>query len=250
MKKLIFFLLFFLISVPLYGQSEDINQTLTIIDCPTAGLLNRGSFLTGLHTYDNGGIMALLGVGITSRVMFGISYGGTNIIGSGSVDWNPQAGVNIRYRLINEYLTFPAVSIGYDSQGRGAYIDSLDRYSEKSKGLFLAVSKSFRFIGTFALHGGVNYSFERDDGDKDLNGYLGMEKSVNEELGMFLEYDLAMNDNTGQSIGDGKGYLNAGLKWTMQNKFYLEFIWKNILENNKYHHQSGRVIRMSYIEYF
>ena len=91
---------------------------------------------------------------------------------------------------------------------------------------------------------------ERDDGDKDLNGYVGVEKSINEELGLFVEYDLAMNDNTGRSIGDGKGYLNAGLKWSMQNKFYLEFIWKNVLENNKYNHQSGRVIRMSYIEYF
>ena len=77
------------------------------------------------------------------------------------------------------------VSIGYDDQGKGAYIDSLDRYSEKSKGLYLAVSKSFRLIGTFALHGGLNYSFERDDGDKDLNGYIGMEKSINEELGLF-----------------------------------------------------------------
>ena len=242
----VLFILFY--SFLLHGQ--EINETTSIIDCPTAGLLSRGSFMTGLNTYDNGGILGLLEVGVTDRMMFGISYGGTNIIGSGSVDWNPLVGVNIRYRLIQEYLTFPAVSIGYDNQGRGAYIDSLDRYSEKSKGLFLAVSKSFRFIGFFALHGGLNYSFEREDGDKDLNGYLGMEKSINEELGMFVEYDLAMNDNTGRSVGDGKGYLNAGLKWSMQNKFYLEFIWKNILENNKANHQSGRVIRMSYIEYF
>jgi hypothetical protein len=250
MKKLIVISLFIVLSTALFAQTEDNNQPIWVVDCPTAGLLNRGSFLTGLYTYNDGGIMGLLEVGVTNRIMFGISYGGKNIIGAGSVDWNPQAGVNIRYRLINEYLTFPAVSIGYDNQGRGAYIDSLNRYSEKSKGLFLAVSKSFRFIGTFALHGGLNYSFERDDSDKDLNGYLGMEKSINEELGMFVEYDLAMNDNTGRSIGDGKGYLNAGLRWTMQSKFYIDFIWKNILENNKYHHQSGRVIRMSYIEYF
>ena len=242
------FLLIMVLSV--FAQDQDINQAIYIVDCPTAGLLSRGSFMTGLHTYDDGGIMGLLEVGVTNRIMFGIAYGGTNIIGSGLVDWNPQVGVNIRYRLINEYLTFPAVSIGYDNQGRGSFIDSLDRYKEKSKGLFLAVSKSFRFIGTFALHGGLNYSFERDDGDKDLNGYVGMEKSINEELGLFAEYDLAMNDNTGRSIGDGKGYLNTGLRWTMQNKFYLEFIWKNILENNKTQHQSGRVIRMSYIEYF
>lgn len=231
-------------------QGQDNIQSISVIDCPTAALLNRGSFLTGLNAYENGGIIGLLEVGVTDRIMFGISYGGTNLIGSGPVDWNPQVGVNIRYRIIHEYLTFPAVSIGYDSQGKGAYLDSLGRYSEKSKGLYAAASKSFRFLGTFALHGGVNYSFERDDGDKDLNGYLGMEKSINEELGLFAEYDLAMNDNTGRSIGDGKGYLNAGLKWSFQGKLSLDFVWKNILENNKANSYSGREIRISYVEYF
>jgi len=250
MRTITVFALLIILSGSVLAQPESNAQSISVIDCPTAALLNRGSFLTGLFAYDNGGIMGLLEVGITDRIMFGISYGGTNLIGSGPVDWNPTVGVNIRYRVIHEYLTFPAVSIGYDNQGRGAYIDSLGRYTEKSKGLYAAVSKSFRFLGTFALHGGINYSFEREDSDKDLNGFIGFEKSINEELGLFAEYDLAMNDNTGRSIGDGKGYLNAGLKWSFQGKLFLDFIWKNILENNKQNNYSGRVIRISYVEYF
>lgn len=237
---------FYFISAQETGNAQSIH----IIDCPTAASLNRGSFLTGLYAYDQGGIMGILTVGVTDRMMFGISYGGTNLIGTGPVDWNPQVGVHIRYRMIHEHYTIPAVSIGYDNQGKGAYIDSLKRYQEKSKGLYVVASKSFRFLGTSALHGGMNYSFERADGDKDMNAFLGIEKSINEEVGLFAEYDLAVNDNTGRSIGNGKGYLHAGLKWSFQGRLHLDFIWKNILKNDRGNSHTGRVIRISYTEYF
>ncbi len=251
MKKSNFLITALVILMPVlvWAQNKETPQSINIIDCPTAALLGRGSFLTGLYVYNDGGLMGLMEVGVTNRIMFGISYGGTNLIGTGPVEWNPQVGVNIRYRLIDERLMFPALSIGYDSQGRGAFVDSLDRYQEKSKGLFIAGSKSFIFLGTFAIHGGINYSFEREDNDKDLNGFLGFEKSINEEFSLFAEYDLAINDNTGKSLGDNSGYLNAGIKWTFQGKLYIDFLWKNILKNNKTHPYSSRVIRISYVEY-
>jgi len=225
-------------------------QSLAVIDGPTAGTLDRGSFLTALYAYNDGGLLGNLSVGITDRIMFGISYGGTNIIGTGPVKWNPQVGVNVRYRAMDETTALPAISVGYDGQGMGAYQVELKRYLEKSKGAYVALSKSFKFLGLLVFHGGVNYSFERNDGDKDLDGYVGIEKSVNDELSLFGEYDLAMNDNTGRSLGDGKGYLNAAVKWTFQNKLHIDFLWKNILRNNALRPYSSREIRLSYIEYF
>ena len=230
--------------------SQETYQSILVIDCPTAATLDRGSFSLGTEAYANGGLNGQINVGLTNRFMFGISYGGTNLIGTGPVDWNPVVGVKLRYRFINEELTFPAISIGFDNQGRGAYLDSLKRYVEKSKGLFLAVSKSFSFLGSMAIHGGINYSFENSDGDKDLSGYVGIEKGINEEFALFAEYDLAINDNTGNSIGDNKGYLNAGVKWIFENRLYIDFLWKNILKNNKYYPYSSREIRMTYVEYF
>lgn len=251
MKKLIFVSgLLLLLAQNNFAQSTFAIQSLTVIDCPTAATLERGSFLTAIDVYHMGGLTGALQVGISDRVMFGISFGGTNLIGSGPVAWNPRVAVNIRYRIIDEQLAFPAIALGYNGQGKGAYVDSLERYTEKSKGLYVAASKSFLFLGTLALHGGINYSFERQDHDKDLNGFLGLEKSINDELGLFVEYDLAMNDNTGTSMGEGRGYLNAGLKWIFQGKLFINFVWKNILQNNKQNHYSGREIRLGYVEYF
>ncbi|MHB2155102.1 hypothetical protein ACX8XN_11960 [Calditrichota bacterium GD2] len=237
-------------SISAGAQNIEAVKSISIIDCPSAATLERGSFLGVLYMYNNGGMLGYLDVGVTNRMMFGISYGGTNLIGSGSVDWNPQVAVNIRYRLIDEALAFPAIAVGYDGQGFGRYIDSLERYEAKSKGLYAVASKSFNFLGTLAFHGGINYSFERKDNDKDLNAFIGVEKSINTELSLFAEYDLAMNDNTGKSIGKGNGYLNAAIKWTFQKKLQIDFIWKNILKNNSLLQGSGREIRISYIEYF
>ncbi len=252
MKKHRIVSLIFILSLTIssFAQNIEAVKSISIIDCPTAASLERGSFLGSLYMYNDGGLLGYLQVGLTNRLMFGISYGGANIIGSGQIDWNPQVAVNIRYRVIDESLGFPAIAVGYDGQGFGAYLKELNRFQEKSKGLYVAASKSFNFLGSLALHGGVNYSFERDDNDKDLNGYVGIEKSLNEELSIFAEYDLAMNDNTGKSIGQGKGYLNAALKWTFQKKLQIDFLWKNILSNNKFVDGSSREIRISYIEYF
>ncbi len=253
MKRISFFKLLAIIALFTWSagaQNIEAVKSLLIIDCPSAATLERGSFLSILHMYNDGGMLGYLDVGISNRLMFGISYGGTNIIGSGKVDWNPQIAVNVRYRLIDEALAFPAIALGYNGQGFGRYLDSLGRYEEKSKGIYAAASKSFNFLGTLAFHGGVNYSFERKDNDKDLNAFVGLEKSINSELSLFAEYDFAINDNTGRSIGQGKGYLNAALKFTFQKKLQIDFLWKNILKNNGLVDGSSREIRISYIEYF
>lgn len=247
-NKILFLLLLGMVSISM--AQNPIYQPLSLVDCPTSGTLPRGSFLTSLYSYNNGGLLGTIQVGISDRIMFGISYGGTNIIGTGPVEWNPQVGVNARYRAIDETPGMAAVSVGYDGQGRGAYSDSLGRYLEKSKGAYVVLSKSFNFLGYMALHGGLNYSFEHKDGDKDLDGFIGIEKGINEELSLYAEYDLAMNDNGSRSIGDGKGYLNAGFKWSFQGKLQIDFVWKNILRNNSLRPYSSREIRLSYIEYF
>jgi hypothetical protein len=249
MKKLKILIIILAISTILNAQGNEV-QSIWIIDAPSAATLERGSFMVGVDAYAYGGILGRVHVGLTDRVMFGISYGGTNLIGTGDVEWNPNLGVDVRYRLFNEQLTFPAISIGFNNQGRGAYIDSLSRYTEKSKGLFASASKSFNFLGTFAIHGGANYSFEHGDDDKDVSGFIGLEKSINEELGLYAEYDFALNDNTSNSIGDGKGYLNASVKWSFAGQLFIDFLWKNILKNNSFDPNSSREIRLSFVQYF
>jgi len=247
MKKILFFLIF---PIVVFAQEAAIVEPIVLIDFPTAGTLLRGSFNAHLRAYANGGILGGVDVGLTDRFMIGLSYGGTNVIGTGPVNGNPQVGAHVRYRLIEEDYTIPAITMGYNSQGFGAYIDSTKRYQNKSVGVFAAVSKNYEFLGLMGLHGGINYSFENGDGDKDLNFFAGIDKSLNPELALVAEYDFAINDNNARSVGSGKGYLNAGIKWVFAGKLRIDFILKNILKNTDKFSDISREIRISYIEIF
>lgn len=104
-----------------------------LIDMPTAGILHNGMIGMNVNFYEESGLLMSLEAGAFNRITFGLSYGGTNIIGSGPVDWNKLPGVNIRFRLIDEAADFPAITLGFDSQGKDVYLSQYDRYLYKSR---------------------------------------------------------------------------------------------------------------------
>jgi hypothetical protein len=122
MKKNVLFLitimLAFQISAP--GQANAVYpQPTNLVTVPTAGIIPRGAYLAEFRLFSGGGIQAGISAGISSRFMFGVSYGGSNIIGNEKINWNNQPGVEIKYRFIEEAPKMPAVLIGFNSQGQG-----------------------------------------------------------------------------------------------------------------------------------
>jgi len=231
-------------------QAIEVIEPRKIVECPTAGLLPRGSFDLDLRIFPEGGILSGIEVGLMDRLLLGFSFGGEHIIGDETVDWYPKAELAAKYRLFEEGQMYPAVAIGFDSQGFGGYIDSLKRYEIKSKGVYIALSKNYAFLGGMGIHAGINYSLEKEDGDDDPSGYVGLDKSLNTEISLLVEYDFAINDNADNSLGSGDGYLNAGVRWTFAHKLDLEFDVKNLIENGKQNPRPSRELRLVYLEYF
>lgn len=245
-----------------YAQVDSYPQPPFLINIPTAGSLERGSYATELRMMPDGGVLAGVDIGLTSQFMLGVSYGGSHIIGEDSIQWNPQPGVQVKYRLFDETMKFPAVALGFNSQGYHQYIERQDRYTLKSSGFYVALSKNYQFLGNLGLHAGINYSLEDGDGDNDPNIFAGIDKDINREISIMVEYDAALNDNETdtenageitQELGRGRGYLNAALRWTFAEKFHIEFDVNNLLKNR----QSGdtvplpsRELKIVYIEYF
>jgi len=248
-SSLFFFLLLVIVSMVCTAQ-EQFPPPRMLIDTPTAGTLTRGSYDVTLRLYPQGGVIASVGIGLSSRLLLGLSYGGENVIGEGKVNWNPDPGVQLRYRLIDENIALPAIVLGFDSQGYGAYIDSTKRYTVKSRGFFAVASKNYVFLGDLSLHGGINYSLEKSDGDSDPNLFVGIIKSLNPDLALVAEYDFALNDNEDNALGSGKGYLNTGLRWTFAQQLYIEISLKNILQNKHNIPYSNREIKINYYEHF
>lgn len=218
-----------------------------IIDTPTAGLLKRGAFSFESNFFQDGGVMFGLYAGALDRLTFGVSYGGVGIIGKNKVNGQKLPGVMVKYRLFDETEAMPAIAFGFDSQGKETYIDSLERFTIKSRGIFIAASKNYAFLGFLSFHGGVNWSMEKKDGDKDMDTFVGIEKSIGQELSFLAEYDFAFNDNNGNAFGKGNGYLNAGIRWSLASGLTLGFDLKNIVKNQNNVTFANRTLKVEYV---
>lgn len=225
-------------------------QFTEMVDLPTAGTLNRGSYDIHLRMQPVGGLLFGFGFGLFDKLNFGFSYGGDNVIGYGNIDWNPQPGFAIKYRIFDESYYMPAIALGFDNQGFGPWAGS--RYMVKSRGFYAAASKNYKFLGTLAFHGGVNYCMEdRQGSENTLDAYAGLEKSLNNELWLVAEFDAALNDRTrDHQFGEGYGYLNAGVRWLFSNRLMLEADLRNLLRNGEHDTPAGMIGRTVKLAYF
>ena len=249
-EKMRVLLTFLALPVALNAQEIAISEQRTLINRPTAGSLERGSYDIELRMYPGGGLLGAIAVGLTERITFGTSFGGLNIIGEGDVIWNPRPEANIKYRLMEETYSAPALSIGFNGQGFGEWADSLKRYQIKSPGVYAALSKNYSMIGNLGFHAGINLSLENDDGDGDVNLWVGFDKSINEEISFLGEYDFAINDNSDDALGSGNGYLNAALRWAFVEELIIELNVINLLGNRKDSASASREIKIIYVEFF
>lgn len=220
-----------------------------LIDSPTAGLIDKGRYGVALRFFANGGVLTQLDAGVLKRVTIAISFGGEHIIGDTDINWQSRVEAAIRYRILEENTALPALVLGYDTQGYGNHRN--ERYQVKSKGVFLALSKNYlSSLGQFGVHGGANLSREDEDGDDDLSGWIGVDKSINEDFALVAEYDLALNDNSSSALGSGEGYLNAGALFALSKELRLGFYLKNLLSNGPEKAQTSRELTVLYTEEF
>ena len=219
----------------------------SLVDLPSAGVLEKGFVGVSMNLLPKGVVISNLEVGVFDNFSFGFSYGGSNVIGSGKIDWYKLPGFNARLRVLDETESIPAITVGFDSQGKGDYFDDEKRYEIKSPGFFAAAAKNFDFLGYLSLHAIVNYSLEREDGDKDLNFAIGIEKTIGSTVTVLAEYDVAINDNHGLAFGDGKGYLNMGIRWSVGEGFTIGLDLRDLLDNKKFN--SNKADRGIFVEY-
>jgi hypothetical protein len=214
-----------------------------LVDMPTAGTLPRAAYTISARFYPNGGTLAMADIGLSHRFMMGISYGAEGVISNHSPNWNPRIEFNLKFRVVDEMEYFPAVSVGFSSQGYGSWNKDLKRYAFKSRGFYAVASRSVYFLEwTAAWHGGLNYSMENDvDKETDVNFFVGFDATFKYNLAMLLEWDAALNDDRStlpngdkyDFSGKGRGYLNLSVKWLFTEHLEIEALLKDLLVNRK-----------------
>jgi len=233
----------------------------TIVDAPTAGILQKGETDIFTELYKDNGLLLGVRVSVVERLMFGVSYGAENIVGNEEPEWHDQVEFYFKWRVMDEKPKIPALALGYDSQGHGRFYEEQDstgatirRYDIKSKGFFIVGSMNFNFLGNLGLHLGGNYSMEDDNDGSHVNVYTGLDKTLGDIAVLSVEYDLAINENENwlETITDeqveyfDRGYLNAGLGVYFSQNLYLQVKFNDLLKTRGDTIAADRSIRMKY----
>jgi hypothetical protein len=232
-----------------------------LVDCPTAATLPRASFDFKMRTISNGGLIAQTGIGLHRKFMLGVSFGGEQILGEGKAKWQNNIAFQVKYQLISETTVLPAIAFGYDGQGYGRYFSDLKRFMYKSKGFYAVASKGYQtYQWSSGLHTGINYSLESDvDNDDDVTIFFGADLSIQNDVSLVAEYDLAINDNkydednlnnVTEHSGRGWGYFNVGLRWIFSERLEIGIDLENLFDNRGDTNSITRGLRITYLEFF
>lgn len=252
MRKFVSIFLFFA-TVELLAQGSAGDraslESRFIVDLPTAGVVSKSQHVTDFFLFSDGGMMAEWSASPITNVNFGLSFGGTGIIGNDNISWQKVPGVHFRARIVDEALAFPAILFGGSTQGRGIYSRTIERFQTDSPGLYVAASKNFKMLGTFALHGGVNYSFDPQVSDRSLNAYIGLEKSLGGTVSLMAEYNATLSKNSPVFFNE-KGLLNFALRWSVGKGFTMEMQGHDLLTHYANAKYITRTIGLEYVTPF
>jgi hypothetical protein len=241
-------ILIMLLSVATILQSNNLHT----VTNPTAGVLSQGESKVQQLIYKNNGMMIGANVGLFENFQFGVTYGAENIVGDQEPNWNRQPGFNARLRIINETLEIPAIAIGVETQGFGAYYHDYKRYDIKSKGAYLVASKNFGFLGMIGFDFGTNYTFEKEDDKTALDFFVGMYKTLGPTIMLFSDFSLGLNDNCQNSelTGKSRGYLNSAVHFRINDQLTLKLLMKDLLRNRETTQLFDRSIMIDYRWFF
>lgn len=235
-------ILFILLIISMSTFAFELN---TLIDIPTAGILQQGEAEITAKIYKDNGLLIGTRVGLFPRFMFGVNYGAEEIVGDADPQWHDRVEFNAKVRLLDESNQLPAIAIGYDSQGHGRYDKSQKRYDIKSKGVYLTASKNFFLFGNLGIHGGINYSLETEDKDDEPNLFTGFDKTIGDMVVLLAEYDTGWNDNEADLV-KGRGFFNASINLHFTEALILKVSFYDLMLNLKDTQGCDRSITLIY----
>jgi hypothetical protein len=234
------------------GVRGEVLEEIYIVDSPTAGIVPHGGYLFQGSIGPSSSLLFGVKVGFHDRLMLGASFGFQNFVGRGDLEINDRPGFEIRFRIIEEEVIGPALAFGLDTQGKDAYLEEGERYERKSRGFYAVISRNYRLIRDFSVHGGANYSLERKD-EEGVNCFAGATLEVIPGFHLLVDYNAALDDDdpdVPSARTRGRGYLDVGLRFDYRENLRLKLNFKDLLDN--YMPESGiaRSFELFYVNYF
>lgn len=248
MKKFITLIVFVLSLISLNAVH------LYTVSNPTCGLISKGEARLYQKMYKDNGIAFGTKVGLFDNFAFGVSYGGTHLVGNEKPEWHNKVDFQARLRIIQETLHYPAFALGVNTQGHGVYHNDAKRYDFKSKGAYLVASKNYSFMGLIGFDAGFNYTFEKEKqyDEENFDIFAGMYKTVGQNLTVFADFSAGINDNTKENplSGRGRGYFNVAAELRVNDQLTLKLLLHDLFKNKETTNIFDRSLMIDYRWFF
>lgn len=169
-------------------ESDLLNSETLILDVPTANVLDKyqASLLT--RAYANGTIMESLDFGVISQVNIGVSLAVYELVGSSDDIKVLDPDFQVKWKLFDGSLYFPAIAIGYDGRRYG-YNRQTKKYLDDRKGGYITLTREL-FTPGLHLSLGANLSdFDRHD----IFAFTGMSWQIKDHFAFLAEWDNINN---------------------------------------------------------
>lgn len=216
MKKIIFSLFILVAFVPLL-----FSQDIELIDIPTAYTLDYGTYKFSFENYQQGNILNKFIFGVTEEMNLGVSLDIENLIGSKPIILRFPC-LYLKFKIYGGSEKFPAVAIGYDQQGRGEYLEEIEEYKQREKGIFVVFSKE-SFTQGLQINLGANvYQLKDFSFNQDVYGFLGVDYSPIDKISLYLEYDNFRLNKTGR--------VNFGIAYALLPNVNIKLYFKDVTE--------------------
>lgn len=210
--------------VPAIASCFDEHKT-RLVDLPSALTYPRATYSLGVRIVPMGGLIAGLRVGLTDYLCIGVSYGAQNAVGSGEPDWGSRVEFDMKVRFAAESEVLPGIAAGYDSRGYGRELPD-GGYEKASPGLYAVATKTLPFSEHWQMHAGVSRTLEQDRAKPEL--FVGFCARFSQEFSTVAEYQFAVDRRADVPQGEN-GYLNAGLRWVLEDRLQIDLFLRNIL---------------------
>jgi hypothetical protein len=214
-----------------------------VIDSPTAEPLGHGYMRWEVGVGAEGAVLSSVRVGVFERGQFGLAYGMLDVLGRGEVDANPRVGVLAEFLLLDQY-GLPAIALGFDSQGRGRWLDEHDRYERKSHGFYAVATQHLAARSlpiVTSISGGINFSMEGKKESFDL--FAGLTQNLGRHFAVMLDFDFGLDDR----LDADRGYFDLGFQGQFGNASHVRFVLRDLLGNQNGDGQVGRELNFFYL---
>jgi hypothetical protein len=166
-------------------KSDFQNRMLSVIDIPTAEVVDHYGYNVSFRFGQEGGIQNKTIFGVFPRLNIGFGLDTERLIGNDKDPRLNKPTINVKFRLFDGKGVIPALALGYDGQGYH-YNKDLGKYNQREKGFYLVGTEEI-LVPNLMVHLGANVP--DFDQSHPVRGFVGASYVYEQTAGLLFEYD-------------------------------------------------------------